>query len=168
MVSTTVRVVNDQGQDVKQDGIEIGEIIVKGPGVSKNHSNKEDNSEGWLRTSDMGTIDEKGHVNIVDRKKDIILNGTDAISSIEVESVFTEHPAVQEVAIIVTPHEKLGEILHAIVVLQESHLLTKSELFHYAKERLDEIKCPKEITFMDELPKTPSGKIQKIQLSELV
>lgn len=168
MVSTTVRVVNDQGLEVKNDGKEIGEIIVKGPSVVENDSNKADNHEGWLRTGDRGTIDETGHVIIVDRKKDIILNGKDAISSIEVEGVFNEHPAVQDVAIIVTPHEKLGEILHAIVVLHESHLVTKEELFHYAEEKLDEIKCPNEITFIDELPKTPSGKIQKIRLRELV
>lgn len=168
MVSTTVRVVNDQGLEVKNDGKEIGEIIVKGPSFVEIHSNKEDNNEGWLRTGDMGTIDKAGHVVIVDRKKDIILNGKDAISSFEVESVLNEHSAIQEVAIIVTPHEKLGEILHAIVVLRESQLVTKEELIDYAKEKLDEVKRPREITFMDELPKTPSGKIQKIHLNDLV
>lgn len=167
MVSTTVCVVNDQGSNVKNDGKEIGEIIVKGPSVMEN-PNKENKNDGWLRTGDMGTIDEGGHVTIVDRKKDIILNGKDTISSIEIESVFNKHPAVQEVAVIVTPHEELGEILHAIIVLQESHLITKEELFQYTKEKLDEIKRPKEITFMDELPKTPSGKIQKLHLRKQV
>ncbi|ASN05971.1 class I adenylate-forming enzyme family protein [Virgibacillus necropolis] len=168
MVSTTVRIIDDQGENVKHDGIEIGEIIVKGPSVIDHDSGNNNENEGWLRTGDMGTIDEEGRVKIVDRKKDIVLNDKDAISSIEVESVFTKHPAIREIAIIVRPHKKLGDILHAIVVLQEGHLLTKEELFLYAKENLEEIKCPKEITFMDELPKTPSGKIQKIQLSELV
>lgn len=163
MVSTTVRVVDEQGNNIKNDGNEIGEIIVKGPSVLKN-PNKKDENEGWLRTGDMGTIDENGHVTIVERKKDIYLNEKDGISSIEIENVFNKHPAIREIAIIVTPHIKLGEILHAIVVLHENHLITKAELFQYAKEKLDEIKRPKEITFIDELPKTPSGKIQKLHL----
>ncbi|ASK63701.1 Long-chain-fatty-acid--CoA ligase [Virgibacillus phasianinus] len=161
MVSTTIRVVNDQGIDVQQDGKEIGEIIVKGPGVIGS-------DDEWLHTGDKGTIDGKGHVTIVDRKKDILLNGKDAISSIEVERVFHDHPAIQEAAIIVTPHKELGEVLHAIVVLKEAHLLTMEELFQYAKENLEEVKRPNEITFIDELPKTPSGKIQKLHLKELI
>ncbi|MFZ3579498.1 class I adenylate-forming enzyme family protein [Virgibacillus sp. DJP39] len=168
MVSTTVRVVNDQGKDVKQDGIEIGEIIVKGPGVLEEQSGSDEINDGWLRTGDKGTIDAAGHVTIVERKKDISLNDEHAISTIELEGVFKEHPAVHEVAIILAPHKNLGEILHAIVVLHGNTQLTKKDLFDFVKGKIDEDHCPKEVTFMDELPKTPSGKIQKIQLNELV
>lgn len=161
MVSTTVRVVNDKNTDVKSDGEEIGEIIVKGPGVSGTE-------DEWLRTGDMGTIDEKGHVTIVNRKKDIVLNGKHSISSFDVEHAINMHPAVREAAVIVAPHKQFGEILHAIVVLHESNSLTEEDLFLHLREKLDETECPKEITFMDELPKTPSGKIQKLQLRELI
>src|SRR5699024_2835740 len=173
MIGTKVRVVNDMHQDVANDGKEVGEVIVKGNGVMKGYWKNEEETnrtivDGWLHTGDMGTIDERGRINIVDRKKDIIISGGENISSIEVEGVFYEHPAVQEVAIIATPHEKWGETPHAIVVLRKGHIVTEQELIDFSREKLAHFKCPKAITFLDELPKTASGKILKVQLRELV
>lgn len=173
MIGTKVRVVNELGQDVAQDGTEFGEVIVKGNGVMKGYWKDEAETnrtivDGWLHTGDMGTMDERGRVNIVDRKKDIIISGGENISSIEVEGVFYEHPAVQDAAIIAIPHERWGETPHAIVVLREGHIVTDQELIDFSKEKLAHFKCPKTITFMDELPKTASGKVLKVQLRELV
>ncbi|WP_029269168.1 long-chain-fatty-acid--CoA ligase [Virgibacillus alimentarius] len=173
MIGTKVRVVNDMHQDVANDGKEVGEVIVKGNGVMKGYWKNEEETnrtivDGWLHTGDMGTIDERSRINIVDRKKDIIISGGENISSIEVEGVFYEHPAVQEVAIIATPHEKWGETPHAIVVLRKGHIVTEQELIDFSREKLAHFKCPKAITFLDELPKTASGKILKVQLRELV
>ncbi|WP_430786347.1 class I adenylate-forming enzyme family protein [Virgibacillus flavescens] len=161
MVKTTVRVVNEKNDDVSKDGSEVGEIIVKGPGVIES-------DDEWLHTGDMGTMNENGDITIVNRKKDLILNEKTSISSIEVEQIIGQHPAIQEVAIIVAPHKTHGDILHAIVVTNDGHLPTKDEIFYYIQENLDEINRPKEIIFMEELPKTASGKIQKIHLKELI
>src|SRR5690625_897402 len=173
MIGTKVRVVNEFHQDVANDGTEVGEIIVKGNGVMEGYWKNEEETnrtivDGWLHTGDMGTIDERGRINVVDRKKDIIISGGGNNSSIEVEGVFYDQPAVQEVAIIATPHEKWGETPHASVVLREGHMVTEQELIDFSRERLAHFKCPKTITFMDELPKTASGKILKVKLREMV
>lgn len=167
MSETEVRVVNEFGQDVAHDGEEIGEVIVKSPSVT-NSSKKADQTieNGWLHTGDRGTIDKHGSIRIVNKKE---APDTDKhASTVEVEGIFYEHPAVQEVAIIARPDKKLGEVLHAIVVLHDEKTASEQELLEYAKGKLDPSNCPKSITMMDELPKTPSGKIQKIRLRESV
>lgn len=163
MVDTEVRVVNKQGDDVKKDGKEQGEIIVKGLGVMNNNSDV--NVDGWLYTGDIGTINENEQITIIKTKKDLNITSGSNVSSVEVESIFTEHPAVQEVAVIATPDEVLGDILHAFIVLSENSKATKKELFDYSISILSETNSPQKITFMDELPKTASGKILKMQLS---
>jgi fatty-acyl-CoA synthase len=173
MIGTKVRVVNEFGEDIAKDNTEIGEVVVKGNGVMEGYwKNTEETKrtiiDGWLHTGDMGTMDERGRISIVDRKKDIIISGGENISSIEVEGIFYEHPAVQEAAIIAAPHEKWGETPHAAVVLREGHMVTEQELIDYAREKLAHFKCPTQITFMDELPKTASGKILKVKLRESV
>ena len=173
MIGTKVRVVSDTGEDVAEDGKEVGEVIVRGNGVMKGYWKNEEETnrtivDGWLHTGDMGTIDERGRISIVDRKKDIIISGGENISSIEVESVLYEHPAVQEAAIIAKPHEKWGETPHAIIVLREGHVATESELLEFTRSKLAHFKCPKEVSFVPELPKTASGKILKVKLREMV
>ncbi|GAB4074207.1 AMP-binding protein [Barrientosiimonas marina] len=172
MIGTKVRVVDEFQQEVAHDGQEVGEIIVKGNGVMKGYWNNEEETNatlvnGWLHTGDMGTIDERNRINMVDRKKDVIISGGENISSIEVEGIFHEHPAVQEAAIVSKPDEKWGETPHAMVVLQEGHIASEEELITFVRDRLAHFKCPKSVTFLDELPKTASGKIQKVQLREI-
>lgn len=173
MIGTRVRVVNEFGEDVAQDGEEMGEIIVRGHGVMKGYWKDEQETastivDGWLHTGDVGTIDKRGRVSVVDRKKDIIISGGENISSIEVEGVLYDHSAVKEVAIIAVPHEKWGETPHAVVSLREGRHVSEQELIDFCRSRLAHFKCPKSITFMDELPKTASGKVLKVQLREYV
>ena len=115
---------------------EIGEIIVRSHGVMKGYwKNEEATMEtiknGYFYTGDMGTIDEYGYIDIVDRKKDVIISGGENISSIEVEGVLYEHPAVIEAAVIAVPHEKWGETPHAYVVLREGKTATEQELIDF-------------------------------------
>lgn len=162
MVDTEVRVVNKDGIDVKKDGIEKGEIIVKGLGVMNDTANATKN--GWLYTGDIGTINKEGQIDIIKTKKDINISSGDQVSSVEVESMLGEHPDVQEVAVVATPDKELGDILHAYIVLNTNSTTSKEELFDYSIKRLSKENSPKKITFMNELPKTASGKILKMQL----
>ena len=119
---------------------------------------------GWYFTGDMAVVDEDGNIEIADRKKDIIISGGENISSIEVEGVLYEHPAVQEAAVISVPHEKWGETPQAIVVIKEGQLTSEEELIAFARSKLAHFKAPTIVLFTDELPKTASGKIQKVHL----
>jgi fatty-acyl-CoA synthase len=105
-----------------------------------------------------------GYVEIRDRLKDVIISGGENISSVEVESVLLRHPAVQEVAIVGFPHEKWGEAPHAFVVLHEGAQTDECELCEFARANLAHFKAPHSVTFVNELPKTATGKIQKYVL----
>lgn len=169
MIGSDVRVVNDLGEDVTQDGKEVGELVVRGHGVMKGYwKNKKETDatirDGYLHTGDMGTIDENAYIHIVDRKNDIIISGGENISSIEVEGVLYDHPSILEAAVIAVPHEKWGETPHAYVVLRENHHLTEQDVIDYTRDKLAHFKAVKSVTFVDELPKTASGKIQKVHL----
>lgn len=169
MFLSEVKVVNDKGEEVKPNGQEIGELVVRGNGVMEGYFKNEKATnevikDGWFYTGDMGVVDEYGNIEIVDRKKDVIISGGENVSSIEVESVIYEHPAVVEVAVIAIPHEKWGETPHAIVVLREGETASEEEIITFTRERLAHYKCPTSVSFVKELPKTGSGKIQKVQL----
>ncbi|VEF46534.1 fatty acyl CoA synthase [Bacillus freudenreichii] len=172
MIGAQVRVVDEFGNDVAKNGKDIGEVIVKGPLVMKGYwkneaATNETIINGWLHTGDMGTMDENRRIQVVDRKKDIIISGGENISTIEVENIIYDHPAVKEVAVIAAPHKKWGETPHAIVVVREGHEVTGSEIINFTRERLAHFKCPTMVTFMEGLPKTASGKIMKVKLREL-
>ncbi|MFJ8248233.1 long-chain-fatty-acid--CoA ligase [Peribacillus asahii] len=169
MIGCDVRVVNENGEEVAHDGKTIGEVVTRSHGVMKGYwKNEEATMEtiknGWLHTGDMGTIDENGYIDIVDRKKDVIISGGENISSIEVEGVLYEHPAILEAAVIAAPHEKWGETPHAIVILKENHHATEEEIIKFSRERLAHFKAVTGVTFVEQLPKTASGKIQKVHL----
>ncbi|MCG7334530.1 long-chain-fatty-acid--CoA ligase [Sporosarcina sp. ACRSM] len=171
MIGSDVRVLGANGREVEHDGAEVGEVAVRGHGVMKGYwkneeATKEALQEGWLFTGDMGTVDEYGYINIVDRKKDVIISGGENISSIEVEGVLYEHPAVLEAAVIAVPHEKWGETPHAYIVLRENMEATEEEFIAFSRERLAHFKAVTSVTFVEELPKTASGKIQKVQLRD--
>jgi fatty-acyl-CoA synthase len=112
----------------------------------------------------MGTVDEFGHIEIVDRKKDIIISGGENISSIEVEGVLYDHPKIVEAAVIALPHEKWGETPHVFVVVKHGESLSEEEIIQFSRDRLAHFKAVTGVTFVDELPKTASGKIQKVHL----
>lgn len=169
MIDCEVKVVNDNGEEVPVDGRTIGEVIVRSHGVMKGYwKNKEATAatirDGWLHTGDMATVDEYGHIDIVDRKKDIIISGGENVSSIEVEGALYEHPAVLEAAVIAAPHEKWGETPRAFVVVRPGYNVTEEELIAFSREKLAHFKAITGVMFVDELPRTASGKIQKVHL----
>ena len=120
---------------------------------------------GELRTGDVGKVDEEGWLYIVDRKKDLIVSSGFNVWPREVEDVLYEHPAVHEVGVVGTPDEYRGELVHAFVSLAGEHT-TAGELKEFCRARLAAYKCPREITFVDAIPKTPSGKILRRELRD--
>jgi acyl-CoA synthetase (AMP-forming)/AMP-acid ligase II len=114
----------------------------------------------------MAVMDEEGYVNIVDRKKDMIVTGGENVYSTEVENTLYMHEAVLECAVVGVPDEKWGETVHAIVVLKPGVTATAGELITFCKENIARYKAPKSIEFLSSLPKTGSGKIEKKKLRE--
>ena len=169
-INVNLRVVDD-GSDVAADGKQVGEIIVKGDIVTPGYWNlPEETSKairnGWLYTGDLAVIDSEGYVNIVDRKKDMILTGGENVYSTEVENVLYMHPKILEAAVIGVPHEHWGEAVKACVVLREGVETTEEEIIRFCKEHLASYKAPKSVDFLDALPRTGSGKITKKILRE--
>ncbi|OLN21934.1 AMP-dependent synthetase [Domibacillus antri] len=169
MIGSEVRIVNEFGDEVPHDGISIGEVTVRSHGVMKGYwkneqATKEAIQNGWLYTGDMATVDEHGYIDILDRKKDIIISGGENISSIEVEGVLYEHKDIVEAAVIAVPHEKWGETPHAFVVKRPSSEISEQEIIDFSRSRLAHFKAVTGVTFVKELPKTASGKIQKVHL----
>ncbi len=162
-----VRVVDDNDRDVPPS--ELGEICLKGPKVFKGYwKNPEATAEalrgGWFHTGDIGTLDEEGYLYIMDRKKDMIISGGENIASPEVERVIYELPAVLEAAVVGIPHPKWLEIPKAYVVLKPGETLTKEEITAHCLGKMAKFKVPKEIEFIDQLPRNPSGKVLKREL----
>jgi acyl-CoA synthetase (AMP-forming)/AMP-acid ligase II len=164
-----MRVVDDQGREVAMDGQQLGEIVFRGNVILKGYYRDEEATEkvmgdGWFHTGDAAVVHPDGYVEIRDRIKDVIISGGENISSIEVEGVLLRHPAVQEAAIVGLPHEKWGEAPFAFVVLKPGASATEKELIDHTRERLAHFKAPHGVTFVNELPKTATGKIQKFVL----
>ncbi|WP_394173958.1 long-chain-fatty-acid--CoA ligase [Guptibacillus hwajinpoensis] len=167
MIGSKVKVVDELGNDVPHDAKTVGEIITRTNGVMEGYYKNPEATNaairnGWLHTGDMAVVDQNGTIEIVDRKKDVIISGGENISSIEVEGILYEHPSVLEAAVVSIPHEKWGEVPHAVVVLRGEEVATEAELIAFCREKLAHFKAPKSITFSEELPKTASGKIQKV------
>lgn len=145
---------------------EVGEIVIRGPtvmaGYYKNpEATESSHHDGWLWTGDLGTVDEDGFLYYVDRNKDIIIRGGLNISSMEVENALFEHPDIQEVAVVATPHRELGEDVFVFAVMKAGATVTVEDLRSFCSERLADYKIPRKFQFIDELPRNPTGKIQK-------
>jgi len=150
---------------------EMGEIVVRGEVVMKGYwRNPEATAEtlrgGWLHTGDLGIMDERGYVYILDRAKDMIISGGENIYSREIEDIILKHPAVYEVAVIGVPDEKWGESIKAIVSLKEGQKATGEEIIDFCKQHLASYKKPKSVDFIDAIPKNPYGKVLKRDLRE--
>ena len=130
----------------------------------KPEATEEAMQNGWFHTGDIAKMDEEGFVFIVDRVKDLIIRGGYNVYPREIEEVLYEHPAVAELAIVGVPHEELGEEVRAVVALKEGESATEEEIIDFAKERVAAYKYPRSVIFMDELPKTATGKILKREL----
>ncbi len=169
ITSGELRVVGPGGREVAADGQALGEIVVRGNVVMEGYYHDPQATaramgDGWFHTGDAAVVHPDGYVEIRDRIKDVIISGGENISSVEVEGTLLRHPAVQEAAIVGLPHDKWGEAPHAFVVLREGASATEPELIAFTREHLAHFKAPHGVTFVAELPKTATGKIQKFVL----
>jgi fatty-acyl-CoA synthase len=171
ITSGELRVVDPDGREVTADGQELGEIVVRGNVVMDGYyqdpeATKRAMGDGWFHSGDAAVVHPDGYVEIRDRIKDVIISGGENISSVEVEGTLLRHPAVQEAAIVGLQHEKWGEAPYAFVVLREGADATEAELIAFTRDRLAHFKAPHGVTFVAELPKTATGKIQKFVLRD--
>ena len=165
-----VRVVDEQMNDVAQDGTTMGEVIMRGNNVMSGYFNDEAATSkafagGWFHSGDLAVWHPDGNIELRDRGKDIIISGGENISSIEVEQAICAHPAVLECAVVGIPHPHWGERPKAFVTFNQGATATPQEIIAFCRERLAHYKCPDAIEF-GPLPKTSTGKIQKFVLRE--
>jgi fatty-acyl-CoA synthase len=166
-----LRVVHSDGREVRPDGEQIGEIVVRANTVMDGYYRDPAATEaaivdGWLHTGDMAVIDREGYVLIKDRSKDIIIRGGENISSVEVENAILSHPAVLECAVVAVPDRSLGEAPAALIVLKPDAKVTAKELRDHCKAHLARFKVPRDFHFRESLPKGGTGKILKGELRE--
>jgi len=162
-----MKVVDDDGNDIDQG--EVGEIVIKGHNIMKGYWNREDATaeaikDGWFYSGDMGKIDEDGYFFIVDRKKELIIRGGYNVYPREVEEVLYEHPAILEAAVVGIPDDAMGEEVGAAIVLKEGEDVSVDDVKAYVKEEVAAYKYPRQVWFLDELPKGPTGKILKREI----
>jgi fatty-acyl-CoA synthase len=171
ITSGELRVAAEDGSEVPHDGQTLGEIIVRGNVVMAGYyadpeATARAMGDGWFHTGDAAVVHPDGYIDIRDRIKDVIISGGENVSSVEVEGVLLRHPAVREVAVVGLPHARWGEAPHAFVVLSDGASVDEAELIAFVRDRLAHFKAPHGCTFVDELPKTATGKIQKYQLRQ--
>jgi fatty-acyl-CoA synthase len=165
-----VRVVDWQLADVPADGKTQGEIVMRGNNIMKGYYRDPEATAaafagGYFHSGDVAVLHPDSYVEIVDRAKDVIISGGENISTVQVEKVLIEHPAVLECAVVAVPDDKWGEVPKAFVTLKPGATLSADELRTFARERIAAFKVPKSVEFGD-LPKTSTGKIQKFLLRE--
>ena len=163
-----MKLVDDEGKDIPEG--EVGEIAIRGENVMKGYWGREDATreaipDGWFLSGDMAKQDEDGYFFIVDRKKDLIIRGGYNVYPREVEEALYEHEAVAEVAVVGVPHDDLGEEVGAAVALKPGQKVSEDELREFAKERLAAYKYPRHLWIVEELPKGPTGKILRREVS---
>ena len=164
-----VRIFSDSDEELLPG--EIGEIVVRGPNVMKGYLNRENDTaetlrNGWLHTGDLGYMDADGYFYIVDRKTDMVIIGGENVYPKEIENVISNIPDISEAAVVGKPDSVYGEEVAAFVV-RKSQSLKENNIFEYCRKNLAWFKCPKEIIFVDELPKNLVGKVQKSELRKM-
>ena len=170
LLAGQVQVLDDASLPVAADGQTMGEVAMRGNVVMKGYFANPEATEkafqgGWFHTGDVGVMHPDGHIELRDRKKDIIISGGENISTIEVEQAVVSHPAVMECAVIAVPDEKWGEVPKAFATLKPGQSVTEAELIEHVRGRIAHFKAPKSVEFC-ELPKTSTGKIQKYVLRD--
>jgi fatty-acyl-CoA synthase len=171
ITSGELRVVDEDDHPVPHDGQTLGEIVVRGNVVMAGYFEDPDATAqamrgGWFHSGDAAVVHPDGYLEIRDRFKDVIISGGENISSVEVEGVLMRHAVVQEVAVVGMPHEKWGETPHAFVVRCPDVAGDAADLIAFARDQLAHFKAPTQVHFVDELPKTATGKIQKYVLRQ--
>jgi long-chain acyl-CoA synthetase len=166
-----LRVVDPQtGMDRAQH--EVGEVWLRAPNVMAGYFGRSEETanaltpDGWLRTGDGGYLDDDGYLFLTDRIKDMIVSGGENVYPVEVEEALAHHPDVAEVAVIGVPDDRWGETVKALVVARSQRTPTPEELVAFARKRLAGYKLPRLIEFVDDLPRTPSGKVLKRELRD--
>jgi long-chain acyl-CoA synthetase len=166
-----VKIVDKEGQELAIG--ETGEIAIRGPNIMKGYFNNPEETakvlrNRWLHSGDIGRLDANGYLYIVDRIKDMIISGGLNVYPTEVEEVLYTHTAVEECAVIGMPHTEYGEAVTAFVILKQGLTCSEAELIGFCKERIASYKAPKRIMFVDQLPKSPAGKILKREIRKSV
>jgi long-chain acyl-CoA synthetase len=163
-----LRIVDPDGDDTYLG--DPGEILVRGPNVFHGYWNDPEatravlSQDGWLRTGDLGFVDEDGNLFLSDRAKDIVIVSGFNVFPAEVEDVLMERPDIAEAAVIGIPHPRTGEAIKAFVVLEPGASLTEQEVIDHVGDHLARYKCPAEVVFVDELPHGPAGKLLRRSL----
>lgn len=161
------RIVGDDGEVLPRDGVAVGELEVRGPWVTASYYLSDDpESEakfdnGWLRTGDVGNLDERGYITLTDRAKDVIKSGGEWISSVDLENALMGHPAVLEAAVVGIPDEKWQERPLANIVVREGASVTAAELREFLSTDFAKWQLPEAFAFIDQVPRTSVGKFDK-------
>jgi acyl-CoA synthetase (AMP-forming)/AMP-acid ligase II len=164
----SVRVVDDDGAVV--DAGDPGEIVVKGFNIMRGYFEDAEataaavDADGWLRTGDIGLIDQDGNLRITDRKKDMFIVGGFNAYPAEIEGLMLRHPAVAQVAVVGVPDDRLGEVAQAYVVRRAGAEVDEDALVEWCRAHMANYKVPRRVVFVDELPLTASGKVQRFRL----
>ena len=171
ITSGELRVVDENGEDVPKDATTLGEIVVRGNVVMAGYYDDPDSTTnamrgGWFHSGDAAVVHADGYVEIRDRFKDVIISGGENISSVEVEGILMHHRAVCEIAVVGVADETWGETPHAFVVLNQGMAADGDALTAYAREQMAHFKVPTKFHFIEQLPKTATGKIQKYVLRQ--
>ncbi len=166
-----MRVVDTEMADVPADGETMGEIVMRGNMVMKGYFDDPDATAkafegGWFHSGDLGVMHPDGYVQLLDRAKDVVISGGENISTVEVEQAVLSHDAVLEAAVIGIPDERWGERPKAFVALKPGREASAEELIEHVRSRIAGYKAPDAIDFVEELPKTSTGKVQKFELRE--
>ncbi|KAL0462471.1 UNVERIFIED_CONTAM: Benzoate--CoA ligase, peroxisomal [Sesamum latifolium] len=156
-------------ESVPRDGKTMGEIVLRGSSIMKGYLKDEKATakafrNGWFFTGDVGVVHPDGYMEIKDRSKDVIISGGENISSVEVEAALYKHPSVVEAAVVAMPHPKWGESPCAFVTMRNASAVEEAEIIQHCRRNLPHYMVPKKVAFMEELPKTSTGKVQKFQL----
>jgi len=163
-----MKITDDAGRDVPWDGKTFGRLKVRGPAVAKSYFKGEGaeafGSDGWFDTGDVATMDQYGYMQITDRSKDVIKSGGEWISSIDLENLAVGHPKVAEAAVIGVAHPKWDERPLLVIVLKKGETATKEELLGFMQGKIAKWWLPDDVVFVDEIPHTATGKIQKLTL----
>jgi fatty-acyl-CoA synthase len=165
-----LRVVGDDGAVLPWDGTSVGELEIRGPWITAGYYADDRNAEafhdGWFRTGDVVTIDPDGYVKIQDRAKDVIKTGGEWISSVELENAIMGHPDVAEAAVIGLSHPKWQERPLACVVRRPGACVTREDVLEFLRPKVAKWWLPDDVVFVDQIPHTATGKIQKTVLRE--
>ena len=166
-----LRVVDDEMNDVAADGTTMGEIVMRGNNVMKGYFEDEAATAeafrgGWFHSGDLGVMHPDGYVRLLDRAKDVVISGGENISTVEIEQALLTHEAVLEAAVIGVPDERWGERPKAFVVLKPGEKASEKEIIDHVKSTIARYKAPEAVAFLDELPRTSTGKVPKFELRE--